>query len=95
MATRTNNTLLIAGGHVVDPTQQLDGPADVLIKHGKIASIGKNISANGAKRLDASGKLVLPGLIDVHVHSGRHTTDARLDNARGRNSTKRHGKQLA
>ncbi len=63
------NSLLITGGHVVDPANQLDGPADVLILDGKISAVGKNLSAPAkTERFDATGKIVCPGLIDLHVH---------------------------
>ncbi len=63
------NSLLLAGGHVVDPANKLDGPADVLIQNGKIAAVGKNLSAPAnTERFDAAGKIVCPGLIDLHVH---------------------------
>src|SRR5580698_10473996 len=63
------NSLLITGGHVVDPANQLDGPADVLILDGKISAVGKNLSAPAkTEHFDAAGKIVCPGLIDLHVH---------------------------
>jgi dihydroorotase len=63
------NTLLITGGRVIDPANQFDSPADVLIKDGKISAVGKNLSAPGdIEILDAQGKIVCPGLIDLHVH---------------------------
>ena len=60
--------IILKGGHVVDPASDLDSEADVLIKGDKIAQVGKNIKANGAKIIDCKGKLVFPGLIDMHVH---------------------------
>ena len=63
------NSLLVTGGHVIDPANQLDAPADVLIVDGKISAVGKNLSAPGnIERFDAKGKIVCPGLIDLHVH---------------------------
>ena len=60
---------LIRGGRLVDPRNRRDELADVLIVDGKVAEIGKNLrSANGAEVYDAVGKLVTPGLIDIHVH---------------------------
>ncbi|MBN2132123.1 MAG: dihydroorotase [Sedimentisphaerales bacterium] len=65
------NQLLIKNGRVVDPAHQLDKKCDVLIVDGKIADLG---SFNGAAEqlsdrvIDAAGKLVTPGLIDIHVH---------------------------
>src|SRR4051794_14661681 len=61
--------LLIAGGHVIDPTQKLSADRDVAIAAGKIARIAANIPRNQARQvIDASGKIVTPGLIDVHGH---------------------------
>jgi dihydroorotase len=61
------NSLLIKGGHVVDPSQSLDGVADVLIENGHIAGIGK-ITREADQTFDASGLIVAPGFIDLHVH---------------------------
>jgi len=63
-----NHTLLVTGGRVIDPTQALDGEMDALISDGRIAKLGQRLTANGARRLDAHGCLVLPGLVDVHTH---------------------------
>ena len=60
--------LLIRGGHVIDPANGMDKIADVLIEDGKIAAIGEGLSADGAKVYDAAGKVVAPGLIDMHCH---------------------------
>lgn len=60
--------LLIRNGHVIDPVNNLDQEMDLLIEDGVIAKVGKGISANGAEVIDAKGKLVMPGLVDMHVH---------------------------
>ncbi len=61
--------LVIKGGRVVDPTQDLDSPNDVAVRGGKIARVARNIPASDARNvLDASGKVVTPGLIDLHTH---------------------------
>lgn len=60
--------ILIKGGRVIDPAQGRDEIVDVLIEDGKIAKVGKGLPANGAEVVDASGKLVTPGLVDIHVH---------------------------
>jgi dihydroorotase len=59
---------LIKNGRVVDPSTKRDGRFDVLIDRGKIADIQPAIPADGAKTLEASGKLVVPGLVDLHTH---------------------------
>jgi dihydroorotase len=60
--------ILIKGGRVISPAQQLDEICDILIERGKVAAIGKNLDGKGAEVIDASGKLVTPGLVDIHVH---------------------------
>lgn len=62
-------SLLIKGGRVIDPSQKLDDALDVLVENGLVKEIGRNLSAPAdAKIIDASGKYVVPGLIDMHVH---------------------------
>ena len=62
--------LVIRGGRVIDPAQKIDRLGDVAIRGGRIASISPNIPAEAASEtLDAKGKLVVPGLIDVHLHA--------------------------
>ena len=60
--------LLIKNGRVMDPKTQFDGVCDLLIEDEKIIKIGEHISVDGAEVIDATGKIVAPGLIDVHVH---------------------------
>jgi dihydroorotase len=61
--------LLIKGGTVVDPAQNLHAALDVAVKDGKILELAPDIAASRALRVvSAKGKLVTPGLIDVHVH---------------------------
>ena len=63
--------LLIKGGRVIDPSVRLDGVRDVAIANGRIAAVDANIAADAADMIDARGKLVVPGLIDVHTHAAR------------------------
>jgi dihydroorotase len=61
--------VLIRGGRVIDPSRRTDGTADVYLADGKIAAVGRNITGDdGALIIDAVGKVVSPGLIDLHVH---------------------------
>ncbi|MFC1632320.1 dihydroorotase [Candidatus Omnitrophota bacterium] len=60
--------LLIKGGRVVDPANNLDGGCDILVVNGKVARVAKDIQAAGAKVIAAAGKIVIPGLVDMHVH---------------------------
>jgi dihydroorotase len=60
--------LLIKNGRVVDPATRHDGIADVLVEDGKIAGVGQDLTAAGAETFDASGMVVAPGFIDMHVH---------------------------
>lgn len=63
-----SGSLLIRGGRLVDPANGVDGPMDLLIEGGKVARVGKNLKANEAGALDAKGKVVCPGFVDLHVH---------------------------
>jgi dihydroorotase len=62
--------ILIKNGHIIDPANKVDEKLDLLVSDGKIAGLGKpgSIPADGAEIIDAAGKLVVPGLIDMHVH---------------------------
>lgn len=61
-------SILIKAGRVIDPSQNLDAEMDVLIEDGKVQSVAKTISSKATVTIPAKGKLVLPGLIDMHVH---------------------------
>ena len=59
--------VLITGGRVVDPSQRLDGKADVLIADGAIVEVGKKLKSSG-ETVDATGLTIVPGFIDLHTH---------------------------
>src|SRR5215207_5188510 len=61
--------LLIRGGRVIDPANEFDGIADIAIADGRIAEIGRGLpGADAADVIDAAGRYVAPGLVDLHVH---------------------------
>ena len=60
--------LLIKNGRVMDPKTGFDQIADLLVEGKKIVKIGQDLQAEGAKVIDASGLVVAPGLVDIHVH---------------------------
>lgn len=62
--------ILIKGGHVIDPKNNIDGKMDIAIAGGKIAQVAPSIAAtNATKVVDATGLYVTPGLIDMHSHA--------------------------
>ena len=63
--------LVIKGGRVIDPSLRVDAVRDVGVAGGRIVAIEPSISAAAAETLDARGKLVVPGLIDIHTHAAR------------------------
>ncbi|MHC1759023.1 MAG: dihydroorotase [Negativicutes bacterium] len=60
--------LLLKNGRVIDPASEMDSIADVLVENGRIAAVGENLTATDAELVDCNGKVVAPGLIDMHVH---------------------------
>src|SRR5262245_8520963 len=62
--------LLIVGGRVIDPANRVDRVMDVGISGGRIAALqGKLSPADAAETINAAGKLVVPGLVDIHTHA--------------------------
>jgi dihydroorotase len=67
--------ILLKGGHVIDPKNNIDERMDIAITDGKVSQVAKDIPVKNAKRVaDVSGMYVTPGLIDMHVHAF-HGTD--------------------
>lgn len=72
--------LLLKGGRVIDPASDTDAVLDVAVVNGRVAAVSKNINADLARTvMDMQGKLVVPGLIDLHVHVYQHFTDFGLN----------------
>jgi len=63
--------LIIKGGHVIDPSLRINEVRDVAISGSRIAAVEANIAGDAADTIDARGKYVVPGLIDIHTHAGR------------------------
>jgi dihydroorotase len=61
--------LLISGGNLIDVAQEIDARRDIAFSGGKVAAVAERIDpAEAAETIDAAGKMVVPGLIDAHVH---------------------------
>ena len=70
--------LVVRGGTVVDGTGGGAFEADVGVKDGRIAAVGR-ISGSGAQEIDARGQIVTPGFVDIHTHyDGQATWDGRM-----------------
>lgn len=63
-----SDAILLRGGRLIDPSQQIDELADVLLVGGKVAALGRAAGRSADTVIDVGGKLVVPGLIDMHVH---------------------------
>ena len=74
---------LIYGGRVIDPSSRVDGVLNVLMENGKIAAVGPE-EYPAEQRIDARGRVVCPGFIDVHVHEDPVEADGRLYDDRDR-----------
>lgn len=75
--------LIIKTGRVINPAKDFDQISDILIENGKIAAIGKDLSADDAEIFDATGLVITPGLIDMHVHLREPGQEAKEDFASG------------
>ncbi|WP_094607140.1 Dihydroorotase [Sporomusa silvacetica DSM 10669] len=75
--------LLIKGGRIINPAENMDTIGDILIEAGKIAAIGQNLDAGEAQIIDVAGFVVAPGLVDMHVHLREPGLEAKEDIASG------------
>jgi dihydroorotase len=75
--------LLLKGGNIIDPAQNLDLVADLLIENGLISQIGANLSEAGIEVFDATGLVIAPGFVDMHVHLREPGLEAKEDIASG------------
>jgi dihydroorotase len=71
--------LLLKGGWVIDPAQGINQRVNILVTDGKIAAIGSDITDKGAHIIDVTGKHVVPGLVDMHVHLREPGFEAKED----------------
>src|SRR6202521_1420485 len=64
------SSLLLKGGHLIDPAARIDAPMDVLLKDGRVAEVAhpNKIKGSADEKFDARGLIVAPGFIDLHVH---------------------------
>jgi dihydroorotase len=67
---RDSSSLLIKGGHLIDPAAKIDAPMDVFLRDGRVAEVAppNKIRGNAEEKFDARGLIVAPGFIDLHVH---------------------------
>src|ERR1700677_699970 len=63
-------SLLIKGGHVIDPAAKVNAPMDILLRDGRVVEIAapNKVRGNADEKFDARGLIVAPGFIDLHVH---------------------------
>jgi dihydroorotase len=63
--------LVVKGGRVIDPSLGIDAVRDVAVSGSRIAAVAENITSDATETIDARGKLVVPGLVDIHSHAAR------------------------
>ena len=70
MTGRETKSLLIKGGHLIDPAAKVDSPRDILLREGRVAEVAlpNKIRGSADEKFDARGLIVSPGFIDLHVH---------------------------
>ena len=83
--------IIIRHGRVIDPATGLDRTADVLIEDGRIAAVGADLDAAGARKIDARGLVVAPGFVDLHTHLREPGLEYKEDIATGTRAAARGG----
>ncbi|MEN6413006.1 MAG: dihydroorotase [Veillonellales bacterium] len=78
--------LLLKGGRIINPVENVDHIGDILIEAGRITAMGADLPADGAQVYDARGFVVAPGLVDMHVHLREPGLEAKEDVASGTRS---------
>jgi dihydroorotase len=73
LATAPHYDLLIRGGRVIDPSRRVDTIGDVAIANDRVSAVGTALAGDATETLDARGKIVVPGLIDIHTHAANDT----------------------
>ncbi len=91
MDLNSGSNILIKNGLIVDPKNNINETLDLLIKDGIISEVGKNIESDGAEVINAEGKVVAPGLIDLHVHFREPGYEYKEDIATGSMAAARGG----
>jgi dihydroorotase len=71
LAAAARYDLIVKGGRVIDPSLRVDAIRDVAIADRRIAAVEANIAADAVETIDARGKVVVPGLLDIHTHAAR------------------------
>lgn len=67
------------GGRVIDPKNNRDEQADILVENGSISEVSEDIDASDAEIIDVTGKILVPGLIDMHTHLREPGQEAKED----------------
>ena len=70
MSRKVHDRILVRGGHLVDPANRIDAPRDLLIEDGRVVAVDADlhIDSQNAEVVDATGLIVTPGFVDIHVH---------------------------
>jgi len=63
--------LIVTGGRILDPVNNIEGPADLAIRDGRVSEVGR-VTTGARRTLDVGGLWILPGVIDTHTHLSRH-----------------------